>query len=186
MGAMRTRVVPQGPLLRQGESGDTMMVLSSGQLEVRYQPKRGPAVFIDHIEPGEVLGELSCCDPAPLAASVSATRESVVYELDRTMLDTLKIHAPQLASELYGGLIGCVSDRSRALEARILKSSGPLRRLGARVLPRTSPAQVQRNMDHTGMDGMNSEDIEMLREVGKHRGLAKGEILSRRLADRSE
>jgi len=154
-----------------------LLVLVSGALTVSYQPDRGPSVHVDDVSPGEVLGELSCCDPAPLAASVHATEPSVVYVLDRTMLTALKKNAPQLASGLYNGIILCVSERSRKLEARILASAGPLRRLGARVSAHDSAANVPQHLNHTSMDGVHPTDIEMLATIGTQRKLMAGEAL---------
>ncbi len=175
--AMHRRTVSPGPLLRQGEAGDALFVLVEGRLEVSYQPRRGQTIFIDEIKPGEVLGELACCDPAPLAASVAASELSVVYQLDRTLLETLRSHAPQLASAVYGGLIDCVSERSRVLEARILRSSGPLRRLGARVMPGKTAPVIQPSLDHTRMDGLSASDMELLGEVASRQTLVAGETL---------
>ena len=175
--AMHRRSVSPGPLLRQGESGDAMLVIIEGQLKVSYQPHGGCEVVIDQIGPGEVLGELSCCDPAPLACSVNAEVPSVVYQLDRNLLDTLRNHAPQLASAVYGGLIECVCQRSKDLESRIVRSSGSLRRLGARIIPAQTRQSVQSNLDHTRIDGVSQSDIELFNEIASARCLSEEELL---------
>jgi len=121
MGAMYKQKLKAGQVLfRQGDDGDSMVVVVEGKLAIQYQQAGGKMVLIDTAKAGEVLGELSCCDPAPRAAQVEAVEDSLVYVLDRMVLSSLCENAPSVASAIIHGVISIVTTRARELEQQIL------------------------------------------------------------------
>lgn len=121
LGAMYKQPLKAGQVLfRQGDNGDSMVVVVEGKLAINYRQADGTMVLIDTAEAGVVLGELSCCDPAPRSAQVEAVEDSLVYVLDRMVLTSLCENAPSVASAIIHGVISLVTSRSLELEQRIL------------------------------------------------------------------
>ena len=60
-------------LFRQGDAGDTMMIVHHGALSVRVRRPDGLDAEVAEVHGGEVLGEMSIVDPAPRSATVVAT-----------------------------------------------------------------------------------------------------------------
>ncbi len=113
---------------RQDEPGDSMLVVVQGRLAVSYQRKSGEEVMVNTADPGEVLGELSFIDPAPRSAQVRTIEPSIVYELDRMVLQSLLQSAPAVAGALMRGVIEIATARSRELEDLILAALAALRK----------------------------------------------------------
>ncbi len=141
-------------LYRQGEQGDSMMIVVSGRLAVRVRSSSSPRATAavlppggersslprmdgaqqssqetDEIEvaavyPGEVVGEMACVDPGPRSASVVATKASQVLELSRTTLRTFLDHAPKVAVAVVGAVIGLLARRVRDTNGRIEAEMG--------------------------------------------------------------
>jgi len=87
-----TRRYPQGQVLcSEGDAGDYLIVLESGQLRVsRYTPAGCEAVLAV-IEPPAAVGELALLDGAPRDATVTAQRAVTVRLVPRVVfLDLLR------------------------------------------------------------------------------------------------
>jgi small-conductance mechanosensitive channel/CRP-like cAMP-binding protein len=66
------------PIVRQGDAGDSMFVVASGQVEVVIEPERHRVAGID---PGGYFGEMSLLSGAPRTATVLAVGDTIVLEL---------------------------------------------------------------------------------------------------------
>lgn len=79
-------------LCTEGETGDRMFVLSSGELRVLKQGKSGKPIEITRLKPGEVAGVMSLFEAEPRSATLEATGDAEVWEIDQTtfqhLLDT--------------------------------------------------------------------------------------------------
>src|SRR5258708_640343 len=92
-------------LFRQGAAGDSMIVVFDGQLSVRLQGADKSIKTVSEIQVGEVVGEMSCIDPAPRSATVVAAKDTLAYELTRAGLSTLQKTAPSAATTIIGAVI---------------------------------------------------------------------------------
>jgi len=127
LGALRRTVVPAGEtIFQQDAMGDSLIALADGCLSVRYKRSSGDNVQVDRVEPGEIVGEMSCFDPAPRAATVEAIEDSVVYELQRVVLHSLDDNAPRVATQIVRAVIALVHQRLLALESRIAGKLGAI------------------------------------------------------------
>jgi CRP-like cAMP-binding protein len=97
---MRPREAEAGQMIvRQGDSGDFLYVLGEGLLDVEIA--RGELAPIrDRIAAGEVFGEISLLTGQQRTASVTATLDSVVYEIHREDLDPIVKRRPEIAEGL--------------------------------------------------------------------------------------
>ena len=112
-----TRCLRFGPgetVVREGERGDCLYQVVSGQLEVR---KRRPDGTADALEvatlgPAAVFGEMTLCTDAPRQATVRTVEETLLLEVERRDLVPLLAANPALLERL-GHL---VSQRQRELD----------------------------------------------------------------------
>lgn len=89
-------------VLTQGDDGEDLYILSSGQLECTRKPPGSEAdVFLKNYEPGEVFGELALLYNAPRAATINATEASVCFSLDRNTFNHIVKNASIQQREKY-------------------------------------------------------------------------------------
>jgi MFS family permease len=82
------RVDPGTVLCQQGEPGDSFFVLAEGSAEVL-----GDGTALRTLGPGDAFGEIALLEDVPRTATVRATDEVVVLEIDRdTFLDVVAGH----------------------------------------------------------------------------------------------
>jgi predicted acylesterase/phospholipase RssA/CRP-like cAMP-binding protein len=74
-------------LLREGEEGETMYVIRSGQLDIVSEGP--PETLIRTIRRGDVVGELALLHAERRSASVRARRDSELLELSRSQFEQL-------------------------------------------------------------------------------------------------
>merc|ERR550537_1586573 len=70
-------------VINQGEAGDFLCVIESGQLECFIQLPDGSAKNVKTCVAGDVFGELALLYNCPRAASVEANEKSILWQLDR-------------------------------------------------------------------------------------------------------
>ena len=75
-------------LLRQGEPGDEMYIIMSGELEVSRR-QAGQETFLASRGPGDVIGEMALLEQEPRSASVRAVADSRLLVIDRQAFVTL-------------------------------------------------------------------------------------------------
>ena len=124
-GALRRREIKNGQtLFSQDRPGDSLVILTGGLLHIQVKRQDGSQADLVDIYPGDVVGEMSCIDPAPRSATVTAAADSELFELDRTMWRSLKTNAPSVFVGVTGGIIDRVTQRLRETDERIARSIG--------------------------------------------------------------
>jgi CRP-like cAMP-binding protein len=102
--------LPKGTVMtRQGAFGGLAYLIATGQAEVTRDGKR-----IARLGPGDVVGELSLIDGRRRSATVRATTDLEVLELNREDLLTLMKKAPPVVRKLLEAL----AQRVREVDAR--------------------------------------------------------------------
>ena len=92
-------------MTRQGAAGGLAFIIVSGRAEVVRDGKR-----LALLGPGDVVGELSLIDGQPRSATVTATSDLEVLELDRADLLKLVTKAPPFMRKLLESLAGRLRD----------------------------------------------------------------------------
>jgi CRP/FNR family cyclic AMP-dependent transcriptional regulator len=69
-------------IFRQGEPGDTMYIIESGEVQIRLFGDMAQAIPLHTLRAGEFFGELSLFDGLPRSASAVALTDVVVLELE--------------------------------------------------------------------------------------------------------
>jgi CRP/FNR family transcriptional regulator, cyclic AMP receptor protein len=92
-------------LTREGASGGIAFILVSGSADVLRGGKR-----LATLGPGDVVGELSLIDGEPRSATVKATSDLEVLQLDGRDLNKLFKKVPSVVRKLLEALAGRVRD----------------------------------------------------------------------------
>ena len=91
-------------LFREGEPGEHMYIVVSGDLEILKAPNTDNELILNRIPPGQYIGEMSIVTGAPRTASVRAHGNVSLLCMSRAqLLDLLHVH-PQLASTMVNVL----------------------------------------------------------------------------------
>jgi CRP/FNR family cyclic AMP-dependent transcriptional regulator len=83
-----------------GDPGDSMYVVTSGDVQLSVKTKTGEEMFLESPGPGEFFGEISLLDEGPRTATARAKSPVVAIEIDRGDLDELFRLAPAAAMDL--------------------------------------------------------------------------------------
>jgi phosphoserine phosphatase RsbU/P len=87
-------------LFREGDPGEHMYIVVSGELEILMAPDTTNELILNVVQAGEYLGEMSLVTGAPRTASVRARGDIVLLSLSRTQLMDLLQRHPHLASTM--------------------------------------------------------------------------------------
>jgi CRP-like cAMP-binding protein len=100
-------LAPGAAVMRRGEQGETLGVLSEGVLEVRIARPDGSEWVVDRLFPGAVFGEMSLLTGQPRSATILALTEAVVFELHRDHVEPVLRARP----EVLDGLTAIMAQR---------------------------------------------------------------------------
>ncbi len=134
------KLAPNEVLFRQGQSGDSMVIVHHGSLAVRARRPDGYDAEIARIGSGEVLGELCCVDPAPRSASVVALTPALVCELHAVALTRLRELAPGAYAAVMSAIIRDITRRAREVDARAAALLAPATQSPSSQPPKASQA----------------------------------------------
>ncbi len=70
-------------LFKKGESGDSMYILTQGQVKVSIKSKLGDEIVLAIFNPGDFFGEMALLDGMARSADAIAIRDSQLYVLKR-------------------------------------------------------------------------------------------------------
>ncbi len=101
-------------LLKRGEKGGDVYRVAEGELEI-IDNRSQPAVVLDVIGKGAMVGEMAFLEDQVRTADVRAAENSVVHRWDRRALMRILDADPTFAAGFYRGLAGLAVDRARAI-----------------------------------------------------------------------
>ena len=98
---MTARRFPAGTaIVREGESGDSLYLVTAGKVEVETRDEDGERVVLGTLGPGDFFGEVSLLTARPRTATVTALTELETLELTRAALVSLRAAYPDLERAL--------------------------------------------------------------------------------------
>ena len=99
--AFDVRLVPAGAvLIEEGTPGAEAFIVARGELEVRRTGSDGAPVILARLQSGQVFGEMALVSRAPRAASVVASRPSLVLVAPVAALESVAARAPEVGEQL--------------------------------------------------------------------------------------
>jgi CRP/FNR family transcriptional regulator, cyclic AMP receptor protein len=134
------RFEPGSTLCTRGDYGNTMLVVLQGTLAAVVAGKDNLRHEVAQFEPGAVVGEMFCIDPAPRPATIVAREAAVVLELGRDDLTKMRQRSPRAAAALVSAVFHEVLRRLRSLDNRVdreVRASPEDRRTPSPELPST-------------------------------------------------
>jgi CRP-like cAMP-binding protein len=87
-------------IFAQGEPGDALLGLISGQVRISASTAGGQEVFLNILESGDSFGEIAALDGHPRTASADALSDTELFVIRRVDLLALIEKEPQLATQL--------------------------------------------------------------------------------------
>jgi len=87
---------PETVIFREGDHGDTLMLVGSGLVKISKAGWQGHEVVLSLIEANDFFGELALLDREPRSASAIALKNTLIGEIDRSALDFLMEKAPRV------------------------------------------------------------------------------------------
>jgi CRP-like cAMP-binding protein len=99
-------------IVRQGQHGDAMYVVSEGEVRV-LSIVEGKESILATLTAGDCFGEISLLDQGPRSADVIANKDSVLVRISKAAFDRLVREAPALAVPFLLALSRAVVQRVR-------------------------------------------------------------------------
>jgi CRP-like cAMP-binding protein len=87
-------------IFAQGEPGDSLLGLISGQVRISANTPGGKEVFLNILESGDSFGEIAVLDGNPRTASAEALMDTELFAIRRSDLFALIEKEPKLATHL--------------------------------------------------------------------------------------
>jgi len=120
---------PGQVIVREGDRGGEAYILLSGRCEVSVHGD-----ILNHVEPGELFGEVACLESGPRTATVRAEKDSDLLELSADVLRGEFLRCPAFLDRFLRD----IAHRVRAISAREMNARDEHRNL-RRVLERLQP-----------------------------------------------
>ena len=86
-------------IFREGDPGDDMYIVASGQVRIVSDVEREKVVFA-HLGPGEFFGEMALMTGAPRSAAAIATTDVRLWRLGKERFDLIVREHPQVSTEI--------------------------------------------------------------------------------------
>jgi CRP-like cAMP-binding protein len=101
-------------LFREGDPGDCLYIVVEGELRVSSRDRT-----LVLLGPGKIVGELALLDPEPRSASVAASRDTLLFRIDKEPFDEVMADRPEIAL----GIIRSLARRIRQLGRTVAGAS---------------------------------------------------------------
>lgn len=106
-------------VVQQDELGDYMLVLLRGNISVVRKQEWGELLVLAHVNPGEMLGEMSLLDGGVRFSTCMTRTECDIAVITAENLDHMIAGEPQIAATLIALLARKLSLRLRVVSARL-------------------------------------------------------------------
>lgn len=106
-------------LCREGEAGDALFVVESGEVRVTARTLQGLDEELGRQGARSVVGEMSLLDGRPRSATVTVSADGTIWRLARSEFDLLRAHLRPAAFKVIRYLAGVLCARLRELDAKV-------------------------------------------------------------------
>lgn len=121
-GHLRCYRAPAGAtIIREGDVGDFMLIVLSGQCEIVKNGAGGLPRRLALAGPGKTLGEMSMIDGELRFASCVALEDTLLAVLDRDSLSRIIAGEPSLGIKILMELVLLLSQRLRAASSKLVQ-----------------------------------------------------------------
>ena len=182
------RGAPGDALFKEGDRGDSLMIVLDGQLVARVRTDGGGEEEVARLGPGEVVGEMAFVDAEPRSATVSAPAGATVLEFTRAALLGLCSSAPRVAAAIQRNVLFDVARRLRDVGEKLTDGAGGASSRAAQASPESMrrPGRgltVEQLRTIPSLTTYSAEDLELLAYIATLRSFAAGELLMKEGAE---
>ena len=123
LGALMPRVeVGAGqPLIKEGDTGDWMLLVLSGSVDVTKTTETGAQTRLAVIQAGAAVGEMSMLDASPRNASCTAITDVECAVLTRAAIGSLIQNHPAIGAKILVKLTQLLAQRLRNTSNQVVK-----------------------------------------------------------------
>jgi CRP/FNR family transcriptional regulator, cyclic AMP receptor protein len=114
------RAAPGVEIIRERETGDFMVFLIEGSIEVFKQDRWDAPRLIALIAPGQSFGEMSMIDGEPRFASCVSAEACMIAVLSRDSLARIILEQPTLGAKILMELVLMLSQRLRQTSSKLI------------------------------------------------------------------
>ncbi|MEM1350133.1 MAG: cyclic nucleotide-binding domain-containing protein, partial [Myxococcota bacterium] len=180
-------------LFRQGDLGQFMALLVDGALGIQLNPMS--ATYDGTLTPYELIGEMTCIDPAPRSASIVALQPTQLLILDRQALDRIRTQSPGVFSLFLRAVAQRVSAKLRTTNEAIGARNSPTGALPALDTQTPRPRQLREKgplktggftavpgadqQPHEALAVFSERELEILSTVAQRKLYPAGSMLCR-------
>ena len=170
--AVRRRLAAGEILFEQGDQGDSLFAVISGELEVSVTSAGGKKLGLDMMHAGELLGEIAFFAPGPRTATLTATKPTEVWGLrNEDVHDALRAQP-----DLYIDLIELAGLRMRWMSTQYHEQvfMDVTTRLARKILHLSGSSPNALNMSHADLGdfvGATRETVSKTLSMWKREGL---------------
>lgn len=107
------------PIFWAGDSGDSVLIISAGQVRVWLESGDGAEAAIATLGPSSIIGEMSVLDGGSRSANATAVSDCEVYVVERKQFLDLLLRHPEAAIKLCQLLAGRLRDQDKLYEDAI-------------------------------------------------------------------
>lgn len=136
------KVIPNETILRQGDDGDTLVILMEGVVRVSMVTSNGREIILDYAEAGAVLGEIALLDGQPRTASAVALWNGRHLRMTRASFEGFVERHPKMALRMMQDMARRLRQTDETIENDRAFTTGP--RL-ARFLKRLTEQKAEGN-----------------------------------------
>lgn len=109
----------------QGDQGDSLLILLSGNVRTSLIASNGHEIVLDYAEPGQVLGEIALLDGGERTASVTALEPCTALVLTRTNFEEILERHKSMALRLLKVMASRIRMTNTMIEGDRAFTSGP-------------------------------------------------------------
>lgn len=113
-------LAPGDSVVRQGDEGDSLFIVASGEVEVYRKDASGAQRAIATLKPGEFFGEMSLIDWQPRSASVRAKTGAILVEINQDQLALLSKASHDAYDTVILNVARVLSERLRTANLRLV------------------------------------------------------------------
>lgn len=151
-------------LLLQGDPGDQLLVLLTGNAKITMVARNGREITLDYADPGALLGEIAVLDGGARSASVIALSAGSYLRLTRAALEAFVERQPGVAWRLLKELARRLRQTNDTVESDRAFTSGPrlARFLQRLTLSSNADGRLRLDLSQTELGsfaGMSRENI---------------------------
>lgn len=96
----RRSLIKDELIFQQGDAGDTLYAVISGQVRISVSAEDGKEIFLNIMEPGDAFGEIALIDGEPRTATATAITDVGLITIERKRFMNLMEQEPKLAIHL--------------------------------------------------------------------------------------